>query len=180
VAPSYQTSEISSYFKSVSQQPEPGYNLTGRGYPDVSLLAHNYQVVIGGNIYSLDGTSASCPVFAGFLALINSARKKNNQSTVGFVQPLLYSTYTNWAIDITSGQNNCCATNSKGTVCCTEGFAASIGWDPVTGLGSANFAKLYASAMGQPIPTSSAVYSLSIPFYSFGVSMILYLFLGFN
>jgi len=35
---------------------------TGRAYPDVSAQASNYQVVIGGRVAPVAGTSASAPV----------------------------------------------------------------------------------------------------------------------
>jgi hypothetical protein len=41
------------------------YNASGRGYPDVSLLGHNYIVVLNSSFYKESGTSASAPVFAG-------------------------------------------------------------------------------------------------------------------
>ena len=63
--PSWQDTAVSSYFTSLgSNQPYPGYNAGGRGYPDVSLLGVNYEVFIGGNKTLVFGTSASTPVFA--------------------------------------------------------------------------------------------------------------------
>jgi tripeptidyl-peptidase-1 len=130
-----------------------GYSSNGRGYPDVSLLAHSYKVYIGGNSYSVDGTSASTPVFSAFLALINSQRKNIGLGTLGFVQPLLYSSYTSWLkVDINSGNNKCCAKTSS-TICCSQGFTAVNGWDPVTGLGSVNYASLSASLDVSSAPT---------------------------
>jgi tripeptidyl-peptidase-1 len=41
-----------------------GYNSAGRGYPDMAFIGVNYQVVIGGEIYQIYGTSASTPVAA--------------------------------------------------------------------------------------------------------------------
>lgn len=34
----------------------------GRGYPDISAQAMNYQIVLAGNVRAVDGTSAACPV----------------------------------------------------------------------------------------------------------------------
>jgi hypothetical protein len=34
-----------------------------------------------------------------------------------------------------------CSTLSASKVCCDEGFYASTGWDPLTGIGSVNYAK---------------------------------------
>ena len=43
----------------------------GRAYPDVSLLGHNYVVVLNGKKAYLDGTAASAPVFAAMGRLHN-------------------------------------------------------------------------------------------------------------
>ena len=75
--PMWQSNVVSSYFKSVlstSKAPVPGYNSAGRGYPDISAQGTNYVVFIGGAPYLVSGTSASAPVVAGMLSLINAAR----------------------------------------------------------------------------------------------------------
>ena len=156
---------VNAYFNSVagtSNAPVSGYSSTGRGYPDVSLFGHSYQVVIGGNVYQIDGTSASCPVMAAFLSLINAQRKAKSLSTLGFVQPLLYSTYSNWVKnDITSGNTKCCHEDGTDTICCSQGYNAVPGWDPATGLGSVNFASLAASLNSTVIDTSAAPSTMS-------------------
>lgn len=57
-APSWQAPFISNYFKSLpaSQIPPAGYSTTGRGYPDVSLVAHSFETVINGTltVFQLD------------------------------------------------------------------------------------------------------------------------------
>ena len=35
---------------------------SGRAYPDVAAQASGFQVVVGGKVQSVGGTSASCPV----------------------------------------------------------------------------------------------------------------------
>jgi tripeptidyl-peptidase-1 len=78
-------------------------------------------------ITNLDG-SASAPIFASTIALLNSQRLV----PLGFLNPWLYleSAVLN---DITTGSNPGCG---------TSGFPAAAGWDPVTGLGTPNFAKM--------------------------------------
>jgi tripeptidyl-peptidase-1 len=142
--PSWQSSAVSGYFSSLSssQTPESGYNAQGRGYPDVAMLGHNYAVVIGGKTQILSGTSASSPVVAGMVALVNANRLAAGKSSLGFLNPAIYQ---NGGIfnDITSGENNCAA-GSPPDVCCDEGFYASSGWDPVTGFGSVDFTNFNA------------------------------------
>ena len=151
--PSWQTDAVNAYFNTLSanQQPTSGYNRNGRGYPDISLIGVWYQVVVQGQMTSLFGTSASAPVLAGMISLINAARAENNQSSVGFINPTLYlygknNTYgsnnTNYIAynDITSGANFCTA--GSPLICCESGFYTTTGWDPVTGFGSINYPNL--------------------------------------
>ncbi|KAL2070575.1 hypothetical protein VTL71DRAFT_13601 [Oculimacula yallundae] len=105
------------------------YNSGGRGYPDVSAVGDNIIIFNKGAPTLIGGTSASAPIFASILNRINEERIAAGKSTVGFVNPTLYA-HPNVLHDITTGNNPGCNTN---------GFAASKGWDPVTGLGTPNY-----------------------------------------
>jgi hypothetical protein len=140
--PSWQDSFITTYFNTVkgtNKVPISGYSIVGRGYPDVSLLGHSYVIVAGGATYEVDGTSASTPVMAALTSLVNAARKQQGLSTIGWLNPTLYYYYSSFIHDITAGNNNCTANNGLYVVCCSQGFYATNGWDPVTGLGSVMF-----------------------------------------
>jgi tripeptidyl-peptidase-1 len=140
--PSYQSQEVNKFLSnSTACPPKTMFASGGRGYPDVSMAGYNYNVVIGGSIYQVSGTSASAPVFAGVLTLANNARFKKGKTAVGFVNPSLYSLFRSQASlynDVTSGNNKCCAKSGVTPVCCDYGFYCTPGWDPVTGLGSVN------------------------------------------
>lgn len=136
-APSYQKSAISDYFNTVSTKPVSGYVTGGRGYPDVAMAGNNYEVVIAGSLYSVSGTSASSPVVAAMASLVNAKLKANGASSVGFINPTLYSAGSGSFNPITQGNNKCTAS----TTCCSQGFYAASGWDPVTGWGSVDYAK---------------------------------------
>ena len=147
--PSWQSSAVNAYFSKVmntARAPVPGFSSAGRGYPDVSLLGASYIVVIGGNYFAVSGTSASAPAFAGMVSLVNAARLASSKSSVGWINPTLYGSYQLYARDITSGRNNCAA----GSTCCSQGYYAASGWDPLTGLGSINFQafKSYVMSLG--------------------------------
>lgn len=135
-APSYQQAAISSYFKNLGSQPATGYATKGRGIPDVSVLGFNYEMLVGGKVIPVSGTSASSPAFAGMVSLINDYRLQNGKSSLGFLNQALYSLGESAFNDITVG-NNSCTVNPN--ICCTQGFVAAPGWDPVTGLGSPKF-----------------------------------------
>jgi hypothetical protein len=60
---------VNTYFAGLSisdETPSEGYNINGRGYPDLALLAVQYEVVISDYLVSLYGTSCSAPVMAAF------------------------------------------------------------------------------------------------------------------
>ena len=65
-----QNDDKSSIFKHstyTSHYPNPSFNRYGRGYPDISLAGVNYLTIVNQTFYSLSGTSASSPVFAGII-----------------------------------------------------------------------------------------------------------------
>jgi tripeptidyl-peptidase-1 len=136
--PKWQSSAVKGYFE-VAEKAVLGYDKTGRGYPDVAMAGHNYEVTVGGQTAVESGTSASTPVFAGFVSLVNSARLAAGKPSLGFLNPALYAANASSIFtDVTSGENNCCA---QAQVCCSEGFHAAKGWDPLTGRGSVDFEK---------------------------------------
>jgi tripeptidyl-peptidase-1 len=144
--PAYQDAAVKQYLTNAPNLPPTSmFNANGRGYPDVAIMGHNYQVVIGGNTYILSGTSASSPVFAGFITLINSHRASIGKGPVGFLNPTLYQLHAQKADifnDVTQGENNCAAGNPGQITCCQYGFNATTGWDPLTGLGSVKYPQL--------------------------------------
>jgi tripeptidyl-peptidase-1 len=137
-APSFQTSAISNYFATATI-PVSGYNIAGRGYPDISLAASSYIVEIGGHMYGVSGTSCSSPSFAAFVSLINAQRKRKQWGPLGFINKVIWQNASSFARDVLSGNNKCTATC---TICCAHGFYSAVGWDPVTGFGSVDFEKL--------------------------------------
>jgi len=145
--PEWQTSAVDKYFETVRKEgkmPASGYNLAGRAYPDLALAGRDFEVVIGGRMYKVSGTSASSPSMAGIFALVNARRAEAGLPPVGFVNPALYSeklqNMDGLFNDVTSGDNKCTANVE---VCCKQGFYAANGWDPTTGFGSVNVEKLF-------------------------------------
>lgn len=126
--PSYQQKAVATYFADSA----PAYSAQQfnnskavRGYPDVSANGARYLTAVDGNFSLSFGTSASAPVFASMINMINEKRLDAGKKPVGFVNTVLYEN-PQVLNDITSGKNPGCGTN---------GFSAVTGWDPVTGLG---------------------------------------------
>ena len=178
--PDFQKDHIADYFQTVMgtdkrpSQTKVPYSSSGRGYPDVSLLAHRYLIIMAGTARYVDGTSASAPVFGAMVSLVNQRRKAAGKSLMGWINPFLYQYSSHFTNDITVGKNNCGRVSSTSTyTCCDEGFYAASGWDPLTGLGSINFQKFSDTAMGigisdpplNPLSSSSSKKSNALSMY---------------
>jgi len=141
--PSYQQAAVQAYISNHSTTPSPGaYNASGRAMPDIASFSEGVQIVWGGNMTGVAGTSCAAPVVSGVITLLNDARLAAGKGPMGFLNPFIYQTaaaYPDAFIDITSGENQ--------SGCCSHGFLASAGWDPITGVGAPNFANLKQYAL---------------------------------
>jgi len=139
--PSYQQQAVQAYLQNNAANLPPSftYNAQNRGYPDIAAVANNVPIVMQGQTLATGGTSASTPEVAGIISLINDHRFNNGLGPLGFVNTRLYNVAAQHPgealYDITQGNTNC---GADGT-CCANGFPASSGWDPATGLGSPLF-----------------------------------------
>lgn len=120
--------------------PNGSFSPAGRATPDVSALGEGYQIVVNGKRLSVAGTSASTPVFAGFVSLLNDARLARSKPPMGFLNPFLYA-HPHVFTDVTVGDNAITRNGRR----VKYGFNATRGWDPVTGLGTPVFDKMLAA-----------------------------------
>lgn len=133
--PSYQADAVGAYLKNYPPPYNSSvYNNSGvaRAYPDIAALGLKIATVWLGDIYGIGGTSASTPIVAGLITLLNEARLEAGKGPIGFLNPTLYA-HPEMFNDITVGGNPGCG---------TDGFKAAPGWDPVTGMGTPIFPKM--------------------------------------
>lgn len=134
--PSWQDDEVNAYLDSdAADLPSNAkFNQDGRGYPDISALAGEVNPYFisykDGSFSAVAGTSAACPVAAAMLAQINDKRLAAGKSSLGFVNPALYSAGQSAYNDVTTGV-------TSGAY--FAGFPAAAGWDAATGWGSVKF-----------------------------------------
>ncbi|MGY4210449.1 pseudomonalisin [Burkholderia sp. PvR073] len=111
-----------------------------RGMPDIAFDADPYsgaQVVVGGQLEIIGGTSLSAPLFAATWARMLSG---GCAASLGFAAPTLYSaqaTTPSIFRDVTNGSNGA--------------YSAGSGWDFVTGWGTPNVSALHSAIC---VPTS--------------------------
>jgi len=132
--PDYQRSAVQKYLNSPGVPSESYFNKSGRAMPDVALFSEDVLVIAGGGTLPVGGTSCAAPMFSAVIALINDARLNAGKTTLGFLNPALYSIATTSPssfYDVKTGPSN-----SNG---CCPGFPPALGWDGVTGLGVPNF-----------------------------------------
>ncbi|MGA7401562.1 MAG: S53 family peptidase [Candidatus Sulfotelmatobacter sp.] len=104
-----------------------------RDVPDVSLTSaghDGYLMYQNGGLYVVGGTSAAAPSFAGVMALVvqhSAARQGNANTTFYSLAGKQRAGGASVFHDITSGNNS---------VPGEAGFAATVGYDQATGLGS--------------------------------------------
>ncbi|KAI0766668.1 subtilisin-like protein [Trametes elegans] len=133
--PDYQSAQVDAYLNTTLKDAQSGmYNASGRGYPDIAASGSGFQIVYNGTTHSIGGTSASAPTVAGIISLLNDYRLSQNKSSLGFLNPFIYSNGTAGFKDIFFGSSIGCGD--------IGGFPTAVGWDPVTGLGTPNFGLL--------------------------------------
>jgi subtilase family serine protease len=158
-----------------SARDVPDISLNAASNHDGYLLCSQGSCVNGfqtssGQLNVAGGTSFAAPSFAGLLALV----EQKVGGSLGNVNPTLYglanSTYYNNVFhDVTSGNNS--VPCLQGTPNCSSGgsigYAASIGYDQATGLGSIDVSNLIndwknAPAAGGGSTIGSALSSVSV------------------
>jgi kumamolisin len=123
---------VSVFFARPDYQSACGAPESGRGVPDVAGVADprtGYSVLVHGKSYPAGGTSAVAPLWSALVARLVQQLGR----PLGLLQPLLYKDVEPEKLavgfrDVTAGDN--------------QGYPASPGWDPCTGLGSPDGAAL--------------------------------------
>jgi len=144
-----------------------GGSTARRNFPDVAMLADTTMFLIykNGLTGRVGGTSASAPMWAGYMALINQQAEMNGTPPVGFLNSTLANIgggarYSTDFHDITVGAN----TNSKSPSL----FQATAGYDLATGWGSPNGQGLI-DELSVPVPGAAPSFHLAVAPYGLSV-----------
>jgi subtilase family serine protease len=159
---------VSAVYSKPAWQAGPGVPSDGaRDVPDIALAAsalHDPYIVISeGATYTVGGTSAAAPSFAGMIAVLNQYLVQNGVQTksgLGNINPKLYgmaAAGTSGVFhDVTTGNNIVpCEANTPNCVNGQLGYTAGVGYDLVTGLGSVDAYNLVTVWGGIPVTSTT-------------------------
>ncbi|KAF8266288.1 peptidase S8/S53 domain-containing protein [Lactarius quietus] len=107
------------------------YEVSDRGFPDVSAQALSFVPILNGEVDPSHGTSCSMPVVTGLFSLLNDYLISKGTPPLGFLNPRLYGDAREGFNDIKSGLTVPGVLCLKNPGCGTEGFSSVSGWDPV-------------------------------------------------
>jgi hypothetical protein len=150
--PSYQGNASVPSSINLTIEPNAPFSATGRGVPDVagnaSINSGFSGLYIGGAPAQEpgNGTSASTPLWAGIIAVINS----NLGFNVGFLNPVIYAIGSQafcplnplWPDPADPQLAGCPVDNSNNGI---PGYKTGAGWDACTGWGSPNGSALLSA-----------------------------------
>jgi len=144
--PAYQTQAVQAYLKSGVQLPSSsvGWNPNNRGFPDIGAIGENFCCLDpGSSCELLAGTSASCPLIASLVTLLNNDRLNAGKSPLGFFNPIIYDMFDSNPSKYFSNQFT---QQTNGGECGTQfGFYSQPGfWSPLVGCGSPKFDQIKA------------------------------------
>lgn len=131
--PKWQDQPIEAYVKQLQGHLHGFYNPEMRALPDISVVGTQFLIVVNGRDMILDGTSASAPVFASMIALVNDARLRMGKPSLGWLNNMLYSPEVRGVLyDTIGGVSKPCEFSGGKSA----GWPATVGWDAITGLGT--------------------------------------------
>lgn len=113
-----------------------------RECPDVAMVATNIWIVAGNGVrLAVGGTSASSPLWAGYMALVNGQAAIYGRPPLGFLNPRLYAIgegpgYAVAFHDVTTGNN--AHANTAGNYDAVAGYDLVTGWGTPNGAGTLN------------------------------------------
>jgi tripeptidyl-peptidase-1 len=146
--PSWQKAAVTKWLQPSTSKtwpvpPPVFFNPANRAYPDVSALGDRILIWQGGIVGVTAGTSASTPIFAALVSLLNDERLNAGKKPLGFLAPLLYTMQQDKPEtfhDITQGSSSW----SRASYSCKYGYGCSVGYDPASGLGTLSYTNALA------------------------------------
>lgn len=129
----WQDAAVTGYTVQLGRHLAGYYNGSMRATPDIAAIGTDFSVIYQGDQNYLQGTSASTPVVAAMITLVNDARVRRGKPVLGWINQLLYSEAVRAVMQDTIGGQSLSCTFQDGKR--PGGWPAAMGWDAITGVG---------------------------------------------
>lgn len=107
--PPWQDDAVDGYVRELAGHLAGYYDARMRAIPNISAVGTQFMTIVAGQPVMLDGTSASTPVLAAMVALVNDARLRRGKPSLGWLNACLYSPSVRAVlVDNTEGQSISC------------------------------------------------------------------------
>ncbi|KOS23064.1 putative tripeptidyl-peptidase SED2 [Escovopsis weberi] len=144
--PAYQGAAVDQFLGLLGGKFGGLFNPAGRAFPDVAAEGSGFPVFDQDQLFTGQGTSASAPVLASIISLLNDQRRVSGKPRLGFLNPWIYSAGRPGFRDIPQGGSMGCQGQSLAGLPSTPipgaGWDSVAGWDPCTGVGTPIFDQL--------------------------------------
>jgi len=144
--PTWQQAAVTAYLKSgATFPPSYAFHPGNRAYPDCAAFGARVLVISGGSISVDEGTSASTPIIAGVVSLLNDKLISSGKPALGFFNQVFYqmaAACPNCFNTMLGGNNK---SSAEGMVC-EYGYyvTPASAFSAVTGIGSINYSNALA------------------------------------
>lgn len=152
--PEYQAEAVKSYVDAHPGFPSSMMSASQRAVPDIAAIGAWVNVVFSNATIPVFGTSISAPVLSSMISLANDRRREQGHAPIALANWMIYSAANGGSdvfADVILGSN--CAGEQDtfpanfptydGDAC----FNATVGWDPVSGVGAPRYPSFKAFAL---------------------------------
>ena len=147
--PAYQTAAGITQFIDSSATARKG----GRFIPDIAGMVGYNPFFVNSHPYNFIGTSCSTPLYAGLFAALRSSFGQS----FGFLNPTFYQLGNSAIKDITNVGDALGGNNDSGDTPDSPYFLTGPGYDPTTGMGSIDGAKMFTALTNILYPPSMSI-----------------------
>jgi subtilase family serine protease len=160
--PEYQAEAVKAYVDAHPGFPSAMMSSSQRAVPDIATIGAWVNVVFSNSTIPVFGTSIAAPVLSSMISLANDKRRIAGYAPVALANWMIYSA---WSADSTAFDDVTLGSNCAGeqsafpanfpTYSVDACFNATIGWDPVSGVGSPRYPAFKSIVLQWNITTSS-------------------------
>jgi hypothetical protein len=161
--PEYQASAVKNYVDAHPGYPAYQMSASQRAVPDIATIGAWVNILISNGTIPVFGTSIAAPVLSSMISLANDKRREQGLGPIALANWMIYKAWESdaYVFDDVNLGSNCAGEQylfpanfpTYGWDAC---FNATIGWDPVSGVGAPRYLAFKAFALDWNVTSSSS------------------------